>query len=238
MSKNAKDTARFIAPGKARDILGVSDATLRRWAKTEKIESFVTPSGRRLYDVESFGGKGGSKAADASDDRESVDARDAQRPSTYLYARVSSSKQRDDLQRQIEFLEEKFPEGIVVSDVASGINWKRKGLRKLLDLSRAGNIDRIVVAERDRLCRFAFELLEHVFEINGTVVEVVGSSDSTPEQELQEDLLSIVQIFCCRRNGGRRYKTQSPRENQNPRGPRDRDEKDQDQSDEKAETAI
>lgn len=199
-SKNVKDEAKFVAPGRAREILGVSDATLRRWAETKKIESFVTPSGRRLYDVEHLFGVIRPPADDVAVLRGSK---------SFLYARVSSPKQRDDLQRQIRFLEQRHPDFEVVLDVASGINWHRKGLRKLLDLSSAGGVERIVVAERDRLCRFAFELLEYIFGINGTVVEVLGSEDSSPEQELQEDLLSIVQVFCCRRNGKRRYKKQA-----------------------------
>lgn len=224
-SKNVKDTAKFVAPGRAREILGISDATLRRWAETKKIESFVTPSGRRLYNVEHLFGVIHPSADDVVV---------PQRSKSFLYARVSSSKQRDDLQRQIRFLKEKHPDFEVISDVASGINWQRKGLRKLLDLSSSGCVERIVVAERDRLCRFAFELIEYVFGINGTIIEVVGSEDSSPEQELQEDLLSIVQVFCCRRNGKRRYKRTG--KNENPGESCDRDSGDQDPTVEIAET--
>jgi predicted site-specific integrase-resolvase len=237
MSKNVKEIAKFIAPGRARGILGISDATLRRWARTEKIKSFVTPTGRRLYDAESFGGLRGAETVDTVPGAADVDVRPVPRPSTILYARVSSQKQRDDLERQINFLKNRYPEAEVISDVGSGINWNRKGLRKLLDLSRSGDIGRVVVAERDRLCRFAFELLDHVFGINGTSIEVVNSQDSSAEQELQEDLLSIVQIFCCRRNGKRRYGTKGPPEDKDSRGPRDSHEKDEDQPDKKAKTA-
>ena len=200
MSKNVKDGAAFVAPRKARDILGVSDATLRRWAKDGNIRSVVTPTGRRLYDVEGIGGTRVPEALVADSDRGND-----HEPAPFLYARVSSSKQRDDLDRQIEFLRKEHPEAELVTDIGSGINWNRKGLRTLLDLSNRGRLSVVIVAERDRLCRFAFELLEHVFALNGTVVRVLGSQDSSPEQELQEDLLSIVQIFCCRRNGKRRY---------------------------------
>ncbi|ABT14482.1 resolvase [Paramecium bursaria Chlorella virus NY2B] len=224
-SKNVKETAKFVAPGRARKILGISDATLRRWAETKKIESFITPSGRRLYNVENLFGVVRPPTDDAIIPRGSK---------SFLYARVSSSKQRDDLQRQIDFLKEKHPDFEVVSDIASGINWQRKGLRKLLDLSSAGGVERIVVAERDRLCRFAFELVEYVFSINGTIVEVVGSEESSPEQELQEDLLSIVQVFCCRRNGKRRYK--GKKKDENPEESCDRNSNHKDSSDKITET--
>jgi putative resolvase len=231
--KNVKDAAKFIALGKARNILGVSDATLRRWAKDGKIKSIVTPTGRRLYDVE---GIGGTRAPETDAVADSGGGND-QKPAPFLYARVSSPKQRDDLERQIEFLRKEHPEAEVVSDVGSGINWNRKGLRTLLDLSNRGRVSVVVVAKRDRLCRFAFELLEHVFALNGTVVRVIGSQDSSPEQELQEDLLSIVQIFCCQRNGKRRYGQGRAPRCQDTGGARDRDEEDITQTDDASKAA-
>jgi putative resolvase len=228
--KNAKETAKFVAPGKARDILGVSDQTLRRWAKDGKINSIITPTGRRLYDVDGTRAPEADAIADSGRDND-------QKPVPVLYARVSSPKQRDDLERQIEFLRKEYPEAEVVSDIGSGINWNRKGLRALLDLSNRGRLSMVVVAERDRLCRFAFELLEHVFALNGTVVRVLGSQDSSPEQELQEDLLSIVQIFCCRRNGKRRYGQGRTPGGQDAGGARDRDEEDITQTDDASKAA-
>ena len=75
----------------------------------------------------------------------------------YIYTRVSSKKQSDDLSRQIEFIKNKrseYSSYISISDIASGINFKRKGLSTILDASLQGTIGEIIIAHRDRLCRF------------------------------------------------------------------------------------
>lgn len=100
---------------------------------------------------------------------------------------------------------ERFPDHEVVTDVGSGINWKRPGLLSILERAQRGTVRQVVVASRDRLCRFAFELVEHVLKTGGAELLVLESDDQSPEQELSDDLMSIVQVFCCRRNGKRRY---------------------------------
>lgn len=163
----------------------VHPQTLRRWADSGKIKFRRSPGGTRLYRLPDGG---------ADDQKEKV-----------VYARVSSAKQKDDLQRQADFLRSKFPDHRLVTDIGSGINWKRKGLLSLLDAANKGDLQEIVVATRDRLCRFAFDLLDHIFRQRGVRLVVLDSADMSPERELSDDLLSIVQIFCCRRNGKRRY---------------------------------
>ena len=158
----------------------VHPSTLRRWADTGKLACKRTPGGIRLYELP----------------REPVAAAGPPRQKTkVVYARVSSAKQKDDLQRQADFLRSKFPDHQLVTDVGSGVNWKRKGLLALLDASHRGDLEELVVASRDRLCRFAFDLLAVVFRQRGTKLVVLDAADASPEQELSDDLLSIVQIF-------------------------------------------
>ena len=180
------DGPKFVRGHVIKKIIGVSDWTLRQWADSGKIESFVSPGGQRLYKIPNI--------ESVPKERKGI-----------VYARVSTAKQRSDLKRQIDHLKTSFPDHEVVSDVASGINWKRKGLLSLLERANEGDICEIAVAARDRLCRFAFELLEKVFEMHDVRITVLDSEDCSPEQELSDDLLSIVQIFCCRKNGRRRY---------------------------------
>ena len=181
---------KYVCGAEVKKILGVADATLREWADTGKIKSFRTPGGQRRYEVsEMF--KGPTAITKPKNG--------------IVYARVSSGKQRDDLDRQVAFLRIMYPDHIVITDIASGINWKRKGLKTILELANKGDIYEVVVAARDRLCRFAFELIEHTLSINSVRITVLNASEMSPEQELSDDLLSIVQIFCCRRNGKRRY---------------------------------
>lgn len=177
----------FVKGCEFQKVVGVDQKTLRRWADTGKLKHMWTPGGIRLYELPE-----GNQLA--------------KKKEKVIYARVSSAKQADDLQRQVDFLKAKFPDSCrVVTDIGSGINWKRKGLLSLLDAADRGDISEIVVASRDRLCRFAFELLDYVFKQRGVCLNVVDSADGSPERELSDDLLSIVTIFCCRRNGKRRY---------------------------------
>ena len=169
---------------------GVSVQTLRRWEKEGKIQSIRTSGGhRRYFDT-------------GRNDREGG----LQTKLIAIYARVSTSKQKDDLERQITNLSSVCPNAQVFSDVASGINWKRNGLKKLLAGVFSGGIGEIVISHRDRLCRFAFPMLEWVVQQHGCKITVTDTTVQTTEEELADDLLSIVQIFCCRKNGQRRNK--------------------------------
>ena len=204
---------KYVCGAEIKKILGVADSTLREWADTGKIKSFRTPGGQRRYEItDLFTGPSAITKP----------------KSGIVYARVSSGKQRDDLDRQIAFLRIKYPDHIVITDIASGINWKRKGLKTILELANKGDIYEVVVAARDRLCRFAFELIEHVLSIHNVRITVLDAAEMSPERELQDDLLSIVQIFCCRRNGKRRYTVKAG----------DADEENQNQPDESPETDV
>jgi predicted site-specific integrase-resolvase len=112
----------------------------------------------------------------------------------------------DDLERQKAFFRSKFPDHDLVADIGSGINWKRKGLKTLLEQSMQGKISQVVVAHRDRLCRFAFELLESIFKINGVELLVLDEeTHQSSQSELADDILSIIHIYSCRAMGKRRY---------------------------------
>jgi putative resolvase len=99
-----------------------------------------------------------------------------------------------------------YPGYTIVGDVGSGINFKRRGPRSVLERSMRGEVAEVVVAHRDRLARFGVDLIEWILQRNGTRLVVQHSTVGTPESELADDLLSIVTVFACRRNGTRRYK--------------------------------
>ena len=99
----------YIPLRKAVDFLGLHPNTLRKYADEGKINYIKNEAGQRLYDVESY-------------------KRDAVSASVVCYCRVSSAKQKDDLERQVEFMRGRYPDSEVVKDVGSGLNFKRKGL--------------------------------------------------------------------------------------------------------------
>ena len=120
-----------------------------------------------------------------------------------IYARVSTRKQLDYLNTQVSLLQAKFPSAIVYRDCASGLNFKRKGLLSLLQQVLAGRVRVVHVAYRDRLCRFAYDLIEHIFKHHGTEISVEAHDTSSPETELADDVLSIITVFSARMYGRR-----------------------------------
>jgi len=123
-----------------------------------------------------------------------------------VYCCVSSKKQMDDLERQKDFLQSKYPHHIMVTDIGSGINWKRKGLKTILEQTMRGAVEEVVVAHKDRLCRFGFELIEFIFSSNKTKLVVLNRDDNeSPDTELTEDIISIIHVYSCRNMGRRRY---------------------------------
>lgn len=204
---------QFLSAEKARLKLGVCAKTLRNWDNKGIIKTVRTPGGTRLYDVSSITG--------------SVQTKSAKRD--IIYARVSSAKQKPDLERQVESLRQKFPEHQIIRDIGSGINWNRRGLRTLLRYCLEGSLRQVVVAHRDRLSRLGFELFQFlIHEAGGQLLvsdpRIQGGSecdeqlfksdngDGDPEiSDLGEDLLSIIHVFSCRHYGKRKYSKSGPR---------------------------
>ena len=206
--------AQYVTSSSIRKTFGVSNTTLRNWAESGRVRVVRVggDTGKRLYlksDIQrEFAGfkprnEEGKAVAAAASKKKKV-----------CYARVSSAKQKDDLERQVEALKAQFPEHEIVTDIASGLNWKRPGFLRVLDQASEGAITEIVVAARDRLCRFAFELVQHVVKKNGCKLVVLnqgdGSSSSTnpgseeaQASELKDDLLAIVTCFVASNNGKR-----------------------------------
>ena len=176
----------YIPSRRAAAALGLHPQTLRRYASHGKIPYYRNSAGQRLYDVDTY-------------------LHGIAEPVTICYCRVSSSKQRADLDRQIAHLRAIYPDAEIVTDIAGGLNWKRAGLRSILERLHRGDKLELVVAHRDRLARFGFELIQWLVQQNGGSVLVLNQSDASPESELTEDLLAILHTFSCRMHGLRRY---------------------------------
>ena len=183
----------YVSQKEACKFFGVSTSTLRRWDKQNKIKTIRTPSNYRRYDISSV---------KQTKNKNSI----VMSKKKMCYCRVSSKKQMDDLERQKDYLKSKYPNHEIISDIGSGINWKRKGLLSILEQSNNGLIEEVVVAHKDRLARFAFELIQWLLEKNRCKLVVLNEGIQSSEQELAKDLLSIVHIFSCRQMGKRRYK--------------------------------
>jgi putative resolvase len=122
------------------------------------------------------------------------------------YARVSSATQKDDLERQIEYLRQRGVQEII-ADVGSGLNERRKGFLKLLDKVLHNEVDKVVILYEDRLTRFGFDTLKRVFEVHGTSIDVLNQVEmKSPQQELVDDLIAIISHFAGRMYGLRSRK--------------------------------
>jgi putative resolvase len=167
---------------------GLHPNTLRKYADKGRIYSIRNAANQRLFDVDSF-------------IYESKPKTDYQ----ICYCRVSSTKQRDDLDRQVAYMVSLFPKAEIIFDIGSGLNFKRKGLKTLLERLMRRDQFTLVVAYRDRLARFGFELIEWMVEQNGGKILVLDNTVHSPESELTADLLSIIHVFSCRMHGLRKY---------------------------------
>lgn len=184
---------QYLSVKKTRQILGVTTITLRNWHKTNKIRAIRSPSGVRLYNKQ--------------DIQNIINLRESTcKKQKIVYCRVSSTKQKDDLDRQIYFFKQQYPNHTLVTDVGSGINWKRKGFTSILELAMQGKLSEVVVAHRDRLCRFAFELVQWILETNKVKLVILNETNgASTNSELAEDILSIIHVYSCRQMGKRRY---------------------------------
>jgi predicted site-specific integrase-resolvase len=182
----------YASTTEAARFYGVSTRTIIRWCDNSKVEHYYTPTGNRKIRLIDRG---------KSNNEERILSKQC-----ICYCRVSTSKQRDDLQRQVDYMADKFPGYRIVKDIGSGLNFKRKGLLSILELVETGNVQSIVVASKDRLARFGFELLEWLCRRQKVEILVLDrDNDKSPEQELVQDVLSVIQVFNCKWNGRRRY---------------------------------
>ena len=125
------------------------------------------------------------------------------------YCRVSSNKQREDLKRQVQYMKDKFPTHTIIEDIGSGLNYKRKGLLEIMEKAINGEIDELVIAYKDRLTRFGYEMLEWLITkySNGKILIINKEEEETPIEELTKDIVSIMNVYVAKVNGLRKYKS-------------------------------
>ena len=180
-------------------ILGVTAQTLRNCDKEGKLKpSYIKSNGYRYYSEDSI----------LSYTQERKTKKDL---NVIGYARVSSKKQSDDLDRQVNnlklYLDNKYQTYEIITDIGSGINYTKKGLQLLIEKINKKEVDIIVVLYKDRLLRFGFELIEYFARINNVKIEVLDKVNKTQDEELVEDLIQIITVFSCKIQGKRKNKT-------------------------------
>lgn len=198
------DGKQFINVQDASNFSGLDKQTIRKMVDNKTMSGYKTPSGQRRINK--------SDLQKMCFNNISTKEFEKSEKENFIYCRVSTRKQMDDLSRQVEsFSKPEYVSYTIIKDIGSGINFKRKGLSKILDTCLQKTIGTVVVAHKDRLSRFGFDLIEQVINKAGGSIKVLDNTDNNKsrEQELSEDLLSIIHIFNCRSMGTRRYKTKN-----------------------------
>lgn len=187
----------LMSIGKFSKEIGISINHLRLLHKTgELVPVKVTKGGTRYYSDKQLNDYLGLNEKDKK---------------VILYARVSTKQQKDDLENQIKNLKEyAYSKGYnfeIISDIGSGINYKKEGLKKLLEKINNSEISKIVVLYKDRLIRLGFELIEFLANINNIEIEIIDNTTISKKEELTDDLIQIITVFANKLYGSRSKKT-------------------------------
>lgn len=184
--------SRLLSIRETADYLNVSQDTLRKWDRTNKLKSLKTAGGHRRYDTDSL------------DEFIGIKKEQKEEPQVVCatYARVSSNeqKQKGDLDRQSQRLSEYCAKkGMLVThiikDVGSGLNDNRSGFIRLTDLIIKQKVNKLVIEHKDRLTRFQFKFIKRMFESYGCEVIVINGMDVSDTEELAADMMSLLASF-------------------------------------------
>lgn len=189
--------SRLIGIREAAEALGVSISTLRRWEAAGRIEPEYTSGGHRRYDLSKI--------------RPEIIHSDISKRRTVAYARVSSHDQKEDLDRQKSVLEMYCSRQgwtyEVISDLGSGMDYQKKGLKKLIRDILSGEVGRLVITHKDRLLRFGAELVFAICEAKNVEIVIINQGEDTSfEEDLAEDVLEIITVFSARLYGSRSHR--------------------------------
>jgi len=185
---------RLYTMKEASKLLGVHVKTIQKWDKQGKIKCIRTVGGRRRIPESEI-----KRILGIREERKIVG-----------YARVSSHTQKDDLERQIELIKayanEKGWDIEILKDIGSGLKEDRRNFQKLLRMVMNREVSKVVIAYPDRLTRFGFKILEEFFKSYGTGIVIINKRAKTPQEELIEDLITIISHFAGKLYGMRSHK--------------------------------
>ena len=188
----------MLKPKEMAERLNVTVRTLQRWDNDGVLKAYRTPTNRRYYTEEQYLEYTGQSLQN--------------KRLNVAYARVSNNSQKDDLKNQISFIRQYVnAKGVilddVISDIGSGLNYNRKNWNKLLEKVMQNEIDTIYITYKDRFVRFGYDWFENLCKKHNAEIVVLNNIDTSPSQEMIDDMISIIHVFSCRLYGLRKYKT-------------------------------
>jgi predicted site-specific integrase-resolvase len=186
---------QYVSCKEVQKVLKVHYQTLYRMEQRGEID-VVKIGKRRMYNLSKFLR---TQGVDKNNKKKKI-----------CYCRISNKKQKDDLAKQIEFMKENYKNYDVIGDIGSGLDMKRPGLSKIIEMAINGEVEELVVAYKDRLARFNYDLIEHLIEkySKGKIIVINNTEEKTPNDELVKDMTSIMNIYSPKINGLKKYKKQ------------------------------
>lgn len=183
----------YVKRSEVLKVIKVHYQTLYKMEERGEIEVVRSNAGHRLYNLNKYLRENNM----LQDQKEDI-----------CYCRVSSRKQSSDLKRQVKLMEKKYPDHRIIKDIGSGLNMERKGLKEIIELAIDGKINEIVVAYKDRLARFGYEMIEWIINkySQGEIVIMNKKEEETPEEEITKDIIQIMNVYVAKMNGRRKYK--------------------------------
>lgn len=185
----------YLTAKETKDILGCCTKTLQDWDKKGLIEVRRTVGGRRRYNVKKYVDDNNLQSLlTTTNNRINV-----------IYCRVSSHDRKDDLERQSSLLQEKYPTYELIKDIGSGINFKRKGLQKIIQYSIENKLNEVVITYKDRLCRIGYDMIEFIIQkySNGKIT-ILHTQEESRHDEITKDLIEIITVYSSKIHGTRR----------------------------------
>lgn len=188
----------------AAELLGVHQRTLYLWEEKGLIETVRTAGNRRLYNVNKF--IESKKCKNMVCDN--LDELDNMTKINICYVRVSSTNYKEDLDKQKKSMTEKYPDYTIIEDIGSGLDLNKNGINKIIHLAIAGKINELVIAYRDRLTRFGYELVEELITkySKGKIIVLSENDKLEPDEELVKDVMTIMNGYITKMAGLRKYK--------------------------------
>lgn len=196
-------TEHKYKPKEASQYIGRSISTLQRLDYSGKLKAYRTTTNRRYYTKEQLDTFLGKKTQT--------------RRLQIAYARVSSYEQKPELQHQLDYIRNYVnAKGIIldqeITDIGSGLNYNRKKWNKLMDLVEENKVGKIYITYKDRFIRFGYDWFNHFCQKHDCDIVVLNNPSLSPEEELAQDLLTILHVFSSRSYGIRKYQKQIKKE--------------------------
>lgn len=173
----------FVNMKDAEKILGLSKSTLRNYEKEGKIESIRTENGWRKFNVKKY----------LLDNNIEVNE---EVKKNIIYCRVSSNDRKEELEKQVKCLQSKYPEYEVITDIGSGINFKRKGLKKIIKFAIENKLNEVVITYKDRLCKIGYDLIEYILkDYSNATITIINTEEKKINEEITKDLIEMITMY-------------------------------------------